>query len=211
MIKKLIITFISLVVLLLGFILLSNIMVVQGAKGKTFSKLEDIQKNKVGLVLGTAKFSTEGGVNLYFAYRINATVELFKNNKIDFVLISGDNGSVYYNEPQDFKKELIKKGIPEDKIFLDYAGFRTLDSVVRAKEVFGQESITIISQEFHNVRAIYLANHFNIQAIGFNAQDVSQRYGFKTRVREYFARTKAFIDILFGVEPKFLGDSIIIE
>ena len=188
MTKKLIVTFIALVVLLLGFIFVSNMLVVQAAKGKTFSKLDDIQKNKVGLVLGTAKFSTEGGVNLYFAYRINATVKLFKNEKIDFILISGDNGSIYYNEPQDFKEELIKKGIPEDKIFLDYAGFRTLDSVVRAKEVFGQQNITIISQEFHNERAIYLANHFGIHAIGFNAKNVSQQYGFKTRMREYFAR-----------------------
>ncbi|MDT0295639.1 vancomycin high temperature exclusion protein [Mesonia ostreae] len=211
MIKKLIIVFISLVVLLFAFILLSNMIVVQGAIGKTFSKVEAIEKNKVGMVLGTAKYLVNGQINLYFKYRIDATVELFKNHKIDFVLISGDNGSIYYNEPQDFKKELIKKGIPEDKIFLDYAGFRTLDSVVRAKEIFGQDSITIISQNFHNERAIYLANHFNIQAIGYNAQDVSQHYGFKTSVREYFARTKAFIDIIIGVKPKFLGDKIKIE
>lgn len=211
MIKKLIIIFVSLVILTIAFMTISNVIVVQGAKGKTFSTIKTIEKNKVGMVLGTAKYLVNGQINLYFKYRIHATVELFKNHKIEYVLISGDNGSIYYNEPQEFKKELMNQGIPEDRIFLDYAGFRTLDSVVRAKEIFGQQSITIISQKFHNERAIYLANHYTMNAIGFNAQDVSQQYGFKTRVQEYFARTKAVLDILFGVNPKFLGDKIKIE
>lgn len=97
----------------------------------------------------------------------------------------------------------LKNGIPENKIFLDYAGFRTLDSVVRSKVIFGQESITIISQQFHNKRAIYLAYKNGITAIGFNAKDVSVRYGLKVKIREYLARTKVFIDILFRVKPKF--------
>ena len=112
---------------------------------------------------------------------------------------------------QDFKEELVKRGIPEDRIFLDYAGFRTLDSVIRAKEIFGQEEITIISQEFHNERAIYLAGKNDIEAVGFNARDVSRRYGLKVQLREYLARTKVFLDILFEVEPKFLGEKIEIK
>jgi len=209
--KKLKITcilFCTLPILLLVF---SNYLVVQAAENKTFSTVSEIPKNKVGLVLGTSKYLKDGRVNLYFTYRINATVELFNSRKIDFVLISGDNGSINYDEPNDFKKELVKKGIPENKIFLDYAGFRTLDSVVRAKEIFNQENLTIISQEFHNERAIYLAKHFHINAIGYNAKNVPSNYGLKTRLREYLARTKAFIDIVVGVEPKFLGDKIEIK
>ena len=106
------------------------------------------------------------------------------------------------------KNELIKKGIPENRIFLDFAGFRTLDSVVRSNKVFGQKSITIISQKFHNERAIYLAEKHGLKAIGFNAEEVVGRSGIKTKIREYFARVKVFVDLLFNVEPKFLGESI---
>lgn len=211
MIKKLKFTFISFIVLSLTLIFISNYIIVGAAKNKTFSTLSEIPKNKVGLVLGTSKYLKDGRVNLYFTHRINATVQLFKSGKIDFVLISGDNGSVNYDEPNDFKNELLKKGIPEDKIFLDYAGFRTLDSVVRAKEIFGQNSVTIISQEFHNERAIYLANNHAINAVGYNAKNVSLNYGFKTQLREYLARTKAFLDIVIGIEPKFLGNKIEIK
>ena len=189
----------------------ANYSIVKNAEDKTFSSIQNIGYNKVGLVLGTSKMLKSGYINLYFKYRVEATVDLYKNGKIDYVLVSGDNGNTNYDEPTDFKDELIKKGIPEDKIFLDYAGFRTLDSVVRAKEIFGQSSITIISQKFHNERAIYLAEKNDITAIGYNAKDLQNKYGWKTRVREYFARTKAFLDILIGVKPKFLGEKIEIK
>lgn len=192
-------------------VIFSNFLIENNAQNKTFFKLSEIKKNKVGLVLGTVKTLKNGRTNLYFTYRINATVDLYKNGKIDYVLVSGDNGNKNYDEPTDFKEELIRRGIPASKIYLDYAGFRTLDSVVRSKEIFGQESITIISQEFHNERAIFLAEKNGIEAIGFNAKDVSGRYGLKTQMREYLARTKVFLDIVFRVDPKFLGDKIEIK
>jgi len=192
-------------------ILISNYSIEKYAKGKTYSKIDEIPFNKVGLVLGTARLLKNGNVNLYFKYRIEATVKLYRSGKIDFVLISGDNGNKDYDEPTDFKNELIKRGIPEQKIYLDYAGFRTLDSVVRAKEIFGQESLTFISQEFHNERAIYLGKLKGIKAIGFNARNVSLQYGLKIRIREYLARVKVFLDVIFGVDPKFLGNKIEIK
>jgi SanA protein len=205
--------FLSVIVIIspIIFAVSSDAIVENSAKNKTFIDIEKVATNKVGMVLGTAKYRTAGGINLYFKYRIDAVVELYKSGKISFILVSGDNSTKYYNEPEEFKKELIKNGIPEDKIFLDYAGFRTLDSVVRAKKIFGQSKITIISQRFHNERAIYLAEKHGIEAIGFNAKDVSNSYGFKTQVREYFARSKAILDFLFGVEPKFLGKKIEIQ
>tara|TARA_R110001592_G_scaffold237306_6_gene496208 strand:+ start:19352 stop:19996 length:645 start_codon:yes stop_codon:yes gene_type:complete len=181
------------------------------AEGKIYAHVEDIPYNKVGLVLGTAKTLKHGRENLYFTYRIAATVKLFKAKKIDFILVSGDNGHKGYDEPSDFKQALIERGIPENKIFLDYAGFRTLDSVVRAKKVFGLTEITFISQQFHNERAIYLAEHFGIKPIAFKAKDVSRKYSIKVRIREYFARIKMFIDFIIGTEPKFLGDPIVIN
>ena len=205
------------IVILLIFILpiiavfAANYFIEKNAENKTFSEVSKIKKNKVGLVLGTAKMLKSGYVNLYFTHRINATVALYKAGKIDFVVVSGDNGNKNYDEPTDFKEELVKNGIPENKIFLDYAGFRTLDSVVRIKEIFSQNSVTIISQKFHNERAIYLAKHFDIKAVGFNAKDVSGRYGLKVQIREYLARVKVFVDIIFKVEPKFLGEKIEIK
>lgn len=197
--------------LLLLVLLLCNQAINSSADGKTFDTTSDIPKNKVGLVLGTSKKLTSGHPNPYYDYRINATVRLFKANKIDFVLVSGDNGSRYYNEPTTFKKDLIKAGIPKDKIFLDYAGFRTLDSMVRAKAVFGLNEVTVISQKFHNERAIYLAERKGLKAIGFNAKDVSGQNGFKVHFREYFARVKVFLDLLANTQPKFFGEKIQIK
>lgn len=195
-----------------GLILLifSNYTIGQASKNKTFSSTSQIKKNRVGLLLGTAKYYKDGGINLYFQYRIDAAVELFKSGKIDYILVSGDNRSLNYNEPITFKKELVKRGIPPEVIFLDYAGFRTLDSVIRAKEIFQQEEITIISQQFHNERAIYIAENKGIKAIGYNAKDIGSTDGLKMKFREYFARTRAFLDVTFNVKPKFYGDKITI-
>ncbi len=194
-----------------ALLFISNYTIGRYSKGKIYSDVHAIQKNKVGLLLGTSKYLKNGNINYYFKYRVQATVELYNSGKIDFVLVSGDNGNKHYDEPTDFKNELIRLGIPEEKIFLDYAGFRTLDSVVRAKEIFGQQQITIISQQFHNERAIYIASKHGVSAVGYNAKDLKGRSGIRTKVREYFARTKVFIDILFNVEPKFLGEPIVIE
>lgn len=203
---KLIISIIITGTLLLVFF--SNYTIEHATKSKTFHEVSKIEKNKVGLVLGTSKYLNDGSINLYFKYRIDATVALFESGKIEYVLVSGDNGTEEYDEPTDFKNELIKRGIPSDKIYLDYAGFRTLDSVVRAKEIFGQKNITIISQQFHNERAIYLAEKHGLKALGFNAKDIEGRSGLKVKVREYLARTKVFIDMVFDVEPKFYGEKI---
>lgn len=188
-----------------------NYWITSQAKQFIYDNALEIPKNKVGLVLGTGKLLSNGQINLYYQYRIEATLKLYNAKKIDFILISGDNSKKGYDEPTDFKNDLIKNGIPNEKIILDYAGFRTLDSVIRAKEIFNLSQFTIISQKFHNERAIYLAKKQNINAIAFNAKDVEKRYGFKTRVREYFSRTKAFIDISLNVQPKFLGDKIEIK
>ncbi|WP_296314178.1 SanA/YdcF family protein [Winogradskyella sp. UBA3174] len=176
------------------------------SKDYIYSDTDSIPKNKVGLVLGTGKYAPSGNIKQYYKYRVNAAVDLYKAQKIDYLLISGDNSRTDYDEPTDFKNDLIARGIPEAKIFLDYAGFRTLDSMVRAKEIFGQTSITVISQKFHNERAIYLASHFNINAIGFNAKDPIR--GKITHLREYLARSKASLDLVFNVSPKFLGEPI---
>jgi SanA protein len=197
----------------IGFLSLIGILgadrlVRKTAADKVYNSTDEVPHNKVGLFLGTGKVLSSGQINLYYKYRIDAAVELFKAGKVDFILVSGDNSTKNYDEPSTIKEDLIEKGIPANKIHLDYAGFRTLDSVVRCKKVFGQRSITIISQQFHNERAIYIAKANNINAVGFNAQDVNVHYGFKTRLRERFARVKMVLDLTFGKQPKFLGEKI---
>ena len=199
--------------LLLGIIGLASILgidkwVQHTASKEIFSTIEDIPNNKVGLLLGTRKTLASGYPNLYYTFRIEAAEKLFKSGKIKYILISGDNSRKEYDEPTDMQDDLVARGIPLDKIYLDYAGFRTLDSVVRANKIFGQKKLTIISQPFHNERAIFISNQKGIESIGFNAKDVSTRYGLKTRLREKLARVKMLLDIAFGVKPKFLGEKI---
>jgi len=189
-------------------IIIPNAIIENNAKHKNFTSVNTIPKNKVGLILGTGKHTRNGRINLYYKYRVEAAVKLYNAGKITHILISGDNGRKDYDEPSDFKNDLIQKGIPANKIYLDYAGFRTLDSVIRAKEIFNLTSITIVSQQFHNERAIYLAEKHNIKAIGFNAKTIKGKYGYKTRGREYLARTKACLDILFNTKSKFLGPKV---
>lgn len=211
MLKKILYTVLALFLSFIITMLLCDFIIDNSSKGKTYTAVQEIPKNKVGIVLGTSKNLTSGQPNRYYTYRINATIALFNAKKIDFILVSGDNGSVYYNEPNTIKKDLIKAGIPEEKIFLDYAGFRTLDSMMRAKNVFGLDSVTVISQKFHNDRAIYIAQNKGLHAVGFNAEDISGTNGFKVQLREYFARVKVFLDLLTNKQPKFYGDKIKIQ
>ena len=199
--------------IVIGFTLTiwSNIAVNQTAKKFISDDLANVKPNNVGLLLGTSRNLKNGAENDFFFNRIDATVELYKNGKIKNVIISGDNSKIDYNEPTDMKAELVKNGIPDSLIYLDYAGFRTLDAVVRARDIFGQNSFIVISQKFHNERAVYLARKYGIDAFGYNAKEVQAYKGFKTKLREFFARDKMFLDLLFGVKPKYLGEKIIIK
>jgi SanA protein len=189
----------------------SNHTIKEASKNYITDNIDNVETSKVGLLLGTSKLLKGGYKNEYFFNRIDAAVELYKKGKIQNVLISGDHGTQNYNEPLDMKKELIKNGIPDSVIYLDYAGFRTLDAIVRANAIFGQSSFLVISQKFHNERAVFLAQKYGLNAYGYNAKDVSYGYGLSTNIREYFARVKVFLDLFFGVKPKFLGEKIVIK
>lgn len=206
--KKIISVFFLSIGFLLGSILLVDYYVQIQTKEKLYSQLDTIPKNRVGLLLGTIKTLQSGYPNYYYIYRIEAASQLFHAGKIDYILVSGDNSRKGYDEPTDMKEDLIKKGVPEHKIVLDYAGFRTLDSVVRSNKIFGQKKLTIISQKFHNERAVFIAQYKGIDAIGFQAKDVSTRAGLKVQIRERFARVKMLLDLFLGVQPKFLGKKI---
>ena len=195
--------------LLFLFIWACNYWVEKSTVHQVYNSIDKLPKNEVALVLGTSKYTVKGYQNPYFYYRIEAAVKLYQTKKIKHLIVSGDNRFKNYNEPKEMQQALEKRGIPTSAITLDYAGFRTLDSVVRSKEVFGQKRITIVSQKFHNQRALFIANHRNIEAIAYNAQDIGLRFGLKTMLREYLARCKAILDIIIlNKQPKFLGEKI---
>lgn len=192
------------------FIIWANYSIKKDSSDFVSYSIADVPQTKTALLLGTVKNLNNGMPNTYFYNRIEATVDLYKSGKIQYIIVSGDNSRKDYNEPEDMQMELVKNGIPQDKIFLDLAGFRTLDSVVRAKDIFGQTKLVIISQKFHNERAVFLAQQNGMEAFGYNAADVNKYAGLKTNVREYFAKAKAYWDLIFGVEPKFGGEKILI-
>lgn len=189
----------------IAMIFFANREIVKASEQLTWNDVDAIPARNVGLLLGAKPG------NNYFARRINAAAALFHAGKVKWLLVSGDNGRKNYDESSGMQQALIAKGVPASAIFCDYAGFSTLDSVVRANKVFGENNITIISQEFHNQRAIWLAKQYGIDAIGFNAQDLDQGRGKLVRLREKLARVSAVIDAkILHRQPRYLGPTVMI-
>ena len=197
------------VIIAIIIVIITCYMIVEcKTSGKTFDKVADIPHREVGLLLGTSPRTPENAPNYYFINRITATAELYKAGKIDKVIASGGDYSSRpgggYDELVAMRDSLIDHGIPDSVIILDYDGTRTLNSIVKAKEVYGEECVTLISQKYHNERAIYLASQQGIDAIGYNAKPshiISKRI--KNEGREFLARVKLFVDVILGEKPQF--------
>ena len=175
------------------------------AKDQLYTEAQQVDNFDVAVVLGTSKYLGKI-LNEYYSHRMDAAIDLYNQGKVQHFLLSGDNAHRSYNEPWTMKRDLLKAEVPEDKIFLDYAGFRTLDSVVRAKEIFDTDNFLIISQKFHCERALFIANSHDINAKCFAVLGPSRHSGWKVRMREVFARAKAVLDIyITNTKPKFLG------
>ncbi|GAA4465777.1 ElyC/SanA/YdcF family protein [Nemorincola caseinilytica] len=182
--------------------------VVKATATSVFDDVKLIPRNRVGLLLGTSKYKDKGRnkVNLYYQNRIDAAVALYMARKIDYIIVSGDNSTLYYNEPLMMKQDLIARGVPASRIIMDNAGLRTLDSILRCRDVFGQSSFTIISQRWHNQRALYIAGHKRIQAVAFNAEDGDMYV--EVTLREKLARVKMMLDLLLNKQAKYYGEKI---
>lgn len=203
------ITVFVLVLLTIAMPIICYCIVASKSSDRIYDKVDSIPYNEVGMVLGTGPTTITGKTNSYFLFRIDAVEELYKAGKIKYILISGDNSRKDYSEPDVMKDSLVARGIPAEVIYLDYAGFRTLDSVVRSKKVFGQNKMTVISQRFHNERSIILGDWQEMELIGYNAKEtISHFHRIRAHIREGFARIKLFLDILTNKQPKFLGDPI---
>ncbi len=179
------------------------------SKKALYSDMTRLPYQRVALVFGTSKYLSGKIKNQYYHTRIAAAAKLYRAGKVDYFIVSGDNRKHSYNEPQQMKKDLIAAGVPAARIQPDYAGFRTLDSVLRMQKVFGHSEYLIISQRFHNQRALFLARAHGQHPIAFNADNPSTQSMNRVLFREVFARVKAVLDVLFDKQAKFYGDKII--
>ncbi|HUF63770.1 MAG TPA: ElyC/SanA/YdcF family protein [Verrucomicrobiales bacterium] len=183
-----------------------------GSQASRVYSVEKCPQRSVALVLGCAPTLKDGKENVYFRNRIACAAEIYDAGKADFILVSGDNSREDYDEPGAMKAALVQLGVPEERVFADYAGFSTLDSVVRSQKVFGQERILIVSQRDHAMRALYIAKSHGIDALGVAADDVGFRSGAKTKAREALARVRTVLDVrVLGRRPRFLGPKIVIS
>ncbi|MEM6785338.1 MAG: ElyC/SanA/YdcF family protein [Bacteroidota bacterium] len=188
--------------------LVCHSFVERSAEGAIFEQVEAVPERPVALVLGTAK-TVEGRPNRFYTARMQAAADLYHDGTVEHLLVSGDNSTKFYDEPTAMRDDLVALGVPAEAITEDYAGFRTLDSVVRAREVFGQDGFVVVSQRFHAERAVFLADAHGLDAVAYCAADVSTAAGAKTYLREVLARVKAVLDVyVLRTDPKFLGEPV---
>lgn len=207
-IKRMFIGAAILLLLLTGAVAGSHFWVRSVAGSRCYDRPADLPDGEVAVVLGCSpKIGQQ--TNLFYLYRIEAAAELYRTGKAKAFIVSGDNSTHAYDEPTAMKESLIAAGVPEHDIYCDYAGFRTLDSVVRAEAIFGQRRFVVVSQRFHNERAVFLARQHGLDAVAYNARDVRARAGLMTHLREYLARVNAVLDVtLLQTEPKFYGPKV---
>jgi SanA protein len=183
-------------------------VVIINSISKTFDDVDNVPHREYGLLLATSPITPTGVHNFYFGNRIKATDELYKAGKIDYIIASGgdytNTQEIGCDEPAAIRDSLMARGIPADRIILDYEGVRTVNSIVKAKEVYGVDSVLIISQKEHNQRSIYLAEQYGLNAVGYNALPSHIRHSrIKNNIRECFARVKMFLEILSESKPTF--------
>ncbi|MCX8489924.1 MAG: YdcF family protein [Cyclobacteriaceae bacterium] len=189
------------------FILVSNIWVVTSTRDRIVASTDELPQKSVALVLGTSNKRIDGSPNPYFLERIQLAADLYHQGKISHFILSGDNRSKYYNEPIEMRKALIRQGVPDSLITLDFAGLRTLDSIVRSKEIFGQTKIVIVTQSFHCYRALFISTFYGIDAVTLLTSDPDTHRSLRLIIREWFARAKAVTDLyIFNATPHHLGN-----
>lgn len=192
----------SVMVLLLA----CNIWVILSTTNQVYTELREVPERKVALVLGTSKRFADGSPNTYFHNRIDAAARLYKEGKVKHLIVSGDNRTQYYNEPRDMRQALLERGIPDSAITLDYAGLRTLDSIVRSKKIFGQHKLVVVTQKFHSYRALFIGDYYKMNAVAYAAEELPFKESISILFREFLARPMAVLDLyVIRKSPRHLG------
>lgn len=208
--RLILIVAIFIAIVVIATIIVNNV-VETSTEDRIYVNVDSVPHNRVALLLGTNPLNKHGRPNPYFTNRIDVAARLYHAGKVDYIIASGDNHTRDYDEPTAMRDSLIAQGVPDSHIILDYAGFRTLDSVVRAKDVFGCDSLTIISQRDHCARALYLAEANGINAVAITAPTRAGRLvRVRLALREWLARDKMLLDLWCGKQPHFLGEKIAI-
>ena len=195
-------------IIAVSVIVIANLWVVISTNSQLYNEDEAVKlpENNVALVLGTSNRLSDGAPNPYFDLRMERAADLYKMGKVKHILVSGDNSSPYYNEPKKMKEALTRMGVPENDITLDYAGLRTLDSIIRGKKIFGQEKFTIVTQKFHAYRALFISNYYDIEAVAMATDQLPEDISMMVQLREIMARPLAIWDLYIVKKgPKYLG------
>jgi SanA protein len=180
--------------------------------GSMFYLPYEVPLRKVAVVLGTSNLLGNGQPSRWFSARMEAAAELYERGRIQFILVSGDNSHESYNEPLRMREALLRLGVPQERVIMDYAGFSTFDSIIRARSVFGLKEFIVVSQDFQNERALFIARFMGVNVVAYNAKSVGGVSGLNMVFRESLARFKAFLDLFFlDTQPHFLGEQIRIE
>lgn len=206
MIRTLIKILFSAVFAIISLLIICNIWVILATTKKVYTELREVPKRDVALVLGTSKRFADGRPNIYFNNRIEAAARLYKEGKVKHLILSGDNRTQYYNEPRDMKNALLVRGIPDSAITLDYAGLRTLDSMIRSKKIFGQETLVVVTQKFHSYRAVFIGEYYHINTVAYAAEEIPFKESSNILFREFMARPMAVLDLyVLRKNPRHLG------
>lgn len=206
MIRTLIKVFFTAFFAVILLLLACNIWVILATTKQVYTELREVPVHDVALVLGTSKRFADGRPNTYFHNRIEAAARLYKEGKVRHMILSGDNRTRYYNEPRDMKQALLARGIPDSAITLDYAGLRTLDSMVRSKKIFGQNRLVVVTQKFHSYRAVFIGEYYNVNTVAYAAEELPFRESANILFREFMARPMAVLDLyVLRKNPRHLG------
>lgn len=185
-----------------------NACMVGWARAKTAQSVNALAENEVGIVLGTSPRSGQWR-NPFFENRMDAAAELYRAGRVRHLLVSGDNHRHGYDEPTEMRNALVRRGVPASAVTLDYAGFRTLDTMARARSVFGLKKATVITDDFHQPRALFLASAFGLEAVGYPSARVPFKWSKKTLAREVASRVWACLDVyVLRTKPKFYGPKV---
>ena len=184
-------------------LILDNVWVVALTSGRTYNKISKVPSRDCALVLGTSPKMRSGVANPYFTARMDAVGTLYHHGKVKKIIVSGEK-SENYDEPAAMKRFLVyTEGVPENIIIEDPKGFNTHKSILRCKNVYGEKNVIIVSQGFHNLRALFFARNNGMNALGFDAQDVSKNESFyRNHTREFFARVLAVFYYVLGISPE---------
>lgn len=197
----------NLIIVLALFVASTNVWIILATYSDIYDTDGEFSDRKVALVLGTTDRLKSGEENPYFTSRISSAATLYKSNRVQHIILSGDNRTRFYNEPRKMQEALLGHGVPTDDITLDLAGFRTLDSIVRCQKIFGQNKIAIVTQQFHGYRALFISKYYNMDAVVVTADDISLPSSLPTRLREILARSLAVIDLyVLHRQPQLMGE-----